>query len=84
MKRTHQTEIARAIELNDIDLDYLEGTEAHLLIPDELSEALFDSDPDLIEFLRICRDGETPPMDLSARLMERGIDVTALEASIAN
>lgn len=47
-----------------------------------LEEVMDDPSPDLEEFIRLVRDGETPPLDLAARLMEQGYDVEALEASI--
>ncbi|MGH8429290.1 MAG: hypothetical protein ACREUF_02700 [Solimonas sp.] len=66
--------------------DILDGQEIHegsLPLPAALDEALFNNDPDLAEFIRLSRAGAPPPLALAARLMAQGIDVEALEASIA-
>lgn len=63
--------------------DLIENLGGDFMADDTPLEAvLADDDAELAEFIRYCRADEPAPLDLAARLMERGYDVDAIEASI--
>lgn len=72
---THEHTLHLPPEVIDLGAEFLDDDTP-------LEVVLGDNAADVEEFIRLVRDGETPPLDLAARLMEQGYDVEALEISI--
>jgi hypothetical protein len=72
---THEHTLHLPSEVIDLGQEFLDDDTP-------LEAVIDDPSPDLELFIRMVRDGEVPPLDLAARLMEQGYDVEALEISI--